>query len=1013
MRLSSKASAAHALAAAAAGILFGLLAVLTAASPAIGSPPLPPDGERADSVLWSENFEGTFPGSLWTVSDGNLSNGADQWSTTTYRASGGTRSAWSAAAGDRTSDAVSFTDDFETGGPLWSAEDDDANYGDDYWGLSDVQAYDGYYSFWNAQNGFNDEWGDWNTNLNMYDSYMDTTLSRPVNLTGWASATIDFWYWMDIEQGYDYFSVATYDGSWHYFHTRDGSSNGWKEDTVAIPAGTTMVGFRFTSDTNTIYPGVYVDAIQVYGQQRVLNSVSHLYDDGMSTWMTRDVDFTGFEWGRVDYQYWMETQAVGDYFTVVYYTDGWHETAMMDGVSAGWQAGSAEVPATSTGVGFRFVTDDADRAEGVYVDDVKAVGSVGALTCSAAVTPSSGIEESTPFAFVPTVGGGLRPLTWAWSFGDGGSSTAASPVRPMSLVGTFAPSVTVRDRLGQSCTAVAPELTVMHDTSVVTITPSNAEVTEGGSVTFSAFDVLGHSLDFALSVGPTGCGSVTQDGSAVVFTANAGAGGLTCTIAASMDGHVGTAAVVVLHDTSTPSISPAFATVVESETLALGAFDTFHHPLSVTWSTSCGRVDPGSGATTTFTATTSGGKSCHVTVQSGAQTAGADLAIVHDVSDLVISPSLATAREGTSVGFSIVDRYGHSIDADWTVTPSACGSNEPSTGPTTNFISQLTAGGLTCTIKGSAGGVEKSAIVNITHDWSQGTVEPLNGEVQEGGSVEFTARDANGHAVSVPWTVSPLACGAVAPLEAATTTFTASLDAGGIACVITASAGSLALRATAVVRHAPASVVQVAVGDLEAGRSTTVSATVADEHGHALNAATVAWTTDCAGVTPASGASVTLLAATTGAGSTCHVTATSGTATKTMDVKILYARPFNIKIVPSQTAPAAGAAQTVEVTVTDAVGNSMDAGQVTWSSSCGSVTGSGSKVTFTAPAGGGECALRASLAFDGAESTGQVNVAAQAGGSSSFLLIGVVAAAAAIGAVALLMMRRKRAPKQP
>ncbi len=669
------------------------------------------------------------------------------------------------------------------------------------------------------------------------------------------------------------------------------------------------------------------------------------------------------------------------------------------------------MPVNSTRLGFRFVSDDASRAEGAYVDNVRFVGSVGKLTCSIGVSPPTGIEGATDFLFSPATGGGLLPLTWAWDFGDGKTSTAGAPSHSFDEAGGYSVTVTARDRLGFTCVANSAAITVDHDVSVITITPPHAVATEGQSVVFSAFDVRGHQLVFDLGVDPPACGEVAYEGNALVFNSSTEAGGLFCTVSASMQGHVGTATVEVQHDATLPSVTASATSVVESQGVQVRAFDTFGHPLSVGWTASCGRVDPGSGYESTFTATTEGGKACRITAQGELASAGIDISVLHDLSELSITPSHALLVEGQSVHLSIVDKFGHSIDASWSVAPAGCGAVAPPTGSETTFSSAVTAGGLACTVTGSVGGVAKGAAVNVTNDWSSGTIAPVNAVVEEGKSLDFTVHDANGQAVSVPWSLSPLACGSLSPLEGPNTTFAAAVGAAGLQCTVSASGGTLTLRSSVLVQHAPPVSLDVTVSDLEAGRAATGTAVPKDTYGHALPGHDVQWTTDCAGVSPAAGASVNVLAANNAAGSTCHVTATIGTATKTVDVRVLYARPFSVQISAATPTANGGSAQQVQVNVTDAVGNPVDASAVTWTSTCGSVTGSGKTVTFTAPASG-SCTISATVDFDGATSSGTASVAVQPGGSST-LLIGVGAAVVAAAAAGFFIMKKRGSKKDP
>ena len=989
--------------------MFGLIALLTAASPAPAAG-LPPAGERVDHALISEGFEGAFPGNQWSVHDANPEFGTDTWFTTSYRASAGARSAWSAQTGDRSESAVELADSFEDGGTGWTTGDTDGNYGEDYWGPSTTRVFSGNYSFWSAQVGINAEYGDYdaNTAFQLYDSYMNTTLTRAIDVSGYASATFEFWYWMDIEVGYDYFYVIYFDGIWHYAHQKDGASNGWKKDQIALTQNTTRIGFMFTSDSTVTDEGVYVDGVSVFGTKRMVNAASHLYDDGMDAFLTRTVDFTGYEWARVDYTYWLESEAGADFFEVVYYTDGWHTAAQFDGSSSGWRAGSTEVPLESIGVGFRFTSSGDTRGEGVYLDELEVIGSVSVLTCGANVSPSSGVESSTPFAFTPTVAGGLRPLTWQWAFGNGEGSTTVAPVQMIDEVGTFTPTLTLRDQLGQVCTAQAPAVTVGHDVSVISVTPPNAEVVEGGSLTFAAFDVRGHTLDFALSVAPASCGGVSMDGLAVVFDASEGAGGNLCVLSAAYGTSLGSATIAVSHDTSVPKVSPSSVTVSERSTHAFSATDTFGHALGVTWTASCGRVDPGSGPTTTYTASTQGGKVCAVTGTYVHESAVADVTVLHDASEISVTPTQAAIVEGRAVTATVRDRYGDAVDAAWTLEPASCGVVSPAVGPSTTFSSAVGAGGQACRVRASVGGIAESLAVSVAHDWSFGAIEPATGVVEEGGTLSFAARDANGHAVSVPWVLTPAACGALAPLEGPTTTFTAGASAGGLACTVIAAGGGLALRASAAVSHKGPSAVVITVGELEAGASAVATAAVIDGNGHALSGAEVAWTTDCEALSATAGAQVAVTAAASAAGSTCRLAATSGAATESVDLQVHYARPFKVTVAPAAPSAGAGSSQALHVTVTDAAGNAITPTAVAWKTTCGQVAGTGTQATFTAPDDGSACTVSAEVSFDGAVSIGGATIGSASSAPSGTVLAaaGLVAAAAAAGII--LAVRRGR-----
>jgi trimeric autotransporter adhesin len=104
-----------------------------------------------------------------------------------------------------------------------------------------------------------------------------------------------------------------------------------------------------------------------------------------------------------------------------------------------------------------LVTDGADSAvrphtdpmsHAVFVLDVR--GPAGpAPTANFTATPTSGTVPLT-VNFTDTSAGG--PTSWAWDFGDGGTSTAQSPSHTYTSTGTFTAGLTATNELGSTST---------------------------------------------------------------------------------------------------------------------------------------------------------------------------------------------------------------------------------------------------------------------------------------------------------------------------------------------------------------------------------------------------------------------------------------------------------------------------------------------------------------------------------------------------------------------------------
>jgi len=111
------------------------------------------NGMKVRSVLWSEDFEGSFPGASWTVYDDNASSGQDYWGKSGYRFHNGSYSGWCAQEGTQAGSTQVFSDGFESGLGSWTVGDANASDGLDYWGQSSYRSSAGIYSAWCAQVG--------------------------------------------------------------------------------------------------------------------------------------------------------------------------------------------------------------------------------------------------------------------------------------------------------------------------------------------------------------------------------------------------------------------------------------------------------------------------------------------------------------------------------------------------------------------------------------------------------------------------------------------------------------------------------------------------------------------------------------------------------------------------------------------------------------------------------------------------------------------------------------------
>ncbi|MFD7256806.1 immune inhibitor A domain-containing protein [Streptomyces sp. NPDC059874] len=117
--------------------------------------------------------------------------------------------------------------------------------------------------------------------------FMDNTLGRPVDLTGFGSARLDARVWYDIEQDFDFLTVeastddgvnwaplpGTVDGAAIPEKGVSGTSSGWRELGVPLDrfAGRSIqLRLRVTSDGNTHGKGVTIDDLRITADGREL-----------------------------------------------------------------------------------------------------------------------------------------------------------------------------------------------------------------------------------------------------------------------------------------------------------------------------------------------------------------------------------------------------------------------------------------------------------------------------------------------------------------------------------------------------------------------------------------------------------------------------------------------------------------------------------------------------------------------------------------------------------------------
>jgi uncharacterized repeat protein (TIGR01451 family) len=145
-----------------------------------------------------------------------------------------------------------FSDDVEGGNIGWTAASP--------WAITTSNAHSPGHAWTDSPSG-------------SYGNNLNISLTSPVlNLSEFNNLTLSFWHSYATEAGWDYARVeySTNGGSsWNSLRVYDGASGGWQQETLAIPEldglANARIRFRFTTDTNTVFDGWYLDDILLTG----------------------------------------------------------------------------------------------------------------------------------------------------------------------------------------------------------------------------------------------------------------------------------------------------------------------------------------------------------------------------------------------------------------------------------------------------------------------------------------------------------------------------------------------------------------------------------------------------------------------------------------------------------------------------------------------------------------------------------------------------------------------------
>lgn len=156
------------------------------------------------------------------------------------------------------------------------------------------------------------------------------------------------------------------------------------------------------------------------------------------------------------------------------------------------------------------------------------VGAPLAITASASANPTSGAAPLT-VQFTGGATGGEAPYSYAWTFGDGSSSTQQNPTHTYTAAGDYAAELTVTDGAGDSATSVAnvdvgsaSTSSSVSSSSSTTTSTSSAVVTVSSSSSTSSKTSSSLSASSSTSIASSTSTTTSSGGETTISTSSSG-----------------------------------------------------------------------------------------------------------------------------------------------------------------------------------------------------------------------------------------------------------------------------------------------------------------------------------------------------------------------------------------------------------------------------------------------------------------------------------------------------------
>jgi len=553
-----------------------------------------------------------------------------------------------------------------------------------------------------------------------------------------------------------------------------------------------------------------------------------------------------------------------------------------------------------------------------------------------------------------------------------GSGTAATYVAP-TLPGTH--TITAISSADAKRVATAP-VRVFAPAMEVALDPPSANLDPSGtlaitaSVTGTRHTSVVWSVD-GIAGGNASTGTLTGAGTTVTYTASAAPGTHTIRATSSVNPQIyNQAAITVLAPgVVVVGVSPASASVLNGGTVSLTATVTGSTNPAVIWdvdgiaggNATIGTIT-GSGSTVVYTApATAGTHTVRATSAAAPASSGAAAITVAPPVQVVLTPASASLSPGATASITAAVTGTNTTAVAWYVDGIPSGNSTvgtiTGTGNLVTYTAPAAAGSHTVSATSAADTSKSGSAVMTVLAAVQVALSPSSGSLSTGATAAVTATVTGTSNTAVTWTVDAIANGnaTVGTLTGTgnTRTYTAPTAAGTHTIVATSVADpTKTASGTVTVQSGVAVTLTPGASSLATGAALSFTATVTG-----TTTTGVTWTVDAiaggnatVGLITGSGATVTYTAPAT-AGS--HVVSARSTAdtSKSASTTVTVTAGVTVALSPGATTVTGGATKTFTATVT----GSTDG--VTWNvdnvaggnATTGTLSGTGTTVTYTAP----------------------------------------------------------------